>query len=656
MSISAELLIEITGVMPRIRSLTRVGADLPVTTPDLAACPVRVGGKPGGVEDGLYLLVVVEGSPEASEALRQKYPRAGIFTPFADSLPLVVEDTGNRLEGGIAFLTKIRDTSRLDPLAPRLADPHESLVTQQVLIAHLTEKIAGWNAPEDFSRPGHAQSRSPFEWLRAFTPLAATTTVGDKLEFGGKVYRNPAAFAMRPSLWTGSPEVTLPLGTILGRAGVENAFSGVTPFWLDARALESHAPVWLDWLSLELSALLHFVGFPMVASDETESENIERWWAWEQVCAALCADLLPTDPPAGRDSYLAFKLLKPLRVQLHGYIKRLPPTLQEHLKTGFWLMATAAALRLSADPRLPGITRKAALGYAASVFQRVADALALPPAVDPALSLSAKSLVPVVTLTPQASRVEVMPVFEPGCGLIIGEGKNPAAPALSLPITADDAQAVGAFLISEAGYAPERVRVLTHESATCARIKAGFEHLKGVAQPDSVAVIYFSGHGGVIGGQYYLIPSDAQLSDLAATSILMADFVQWVGSLPVRGTVLLLDCCHAGGASMKGESAHPAVNLFTPKAADPSAWEGHLESRALLASSSASQPSYILGGHTNSLFTEVLLDYWRGTGEVEVGQMFPHLRDEVMRRARAAGIEQHPRFSGHLGQIVLMRR
>lgn len=656
MSISAALLTEITKAMPRIRSLTRVGADLPVTTPDLAACPVRVGGKPGGVEDGLYLLVVVEGSPEASQALRQKHPRTGLFSPFAESLPQVVEDTGDRLEGGIAFLAKIGDTSVLHSLAPRLADRHESLITQQTIIAQLTERIAGWNAPQDFSRPGHAESRSAFEWMRAFTPLTAATTVGDKLEWGGEVYRNPAAFAMRPSLWRDSEEITLPLGTILGRAGVENVFSGTTPFWLDARAMESDAPVWLDWVSLELSALLHFMGFPMRESGEAELENSERWWAWERVCAALCADLLPADPPAGRESYLAFKLLEPLRKRLHEYIKLLPSTLQKHLKIGFWLTATTAALRLSADPCLPRITQKAALGYAASAFDLVAQALQLPQAVDPALPLSAKSLAPVVTLTAQPSRVGVVPVFESGCGLIIGVGKNTLSPRLSLPVTADDAQAVGAFLTSEAGYASEQVGILTDGAATCEGIKAGFEQLKKVVQPDSVAVIYFSGHGGVIDGQYYLIPSSANLSDLASTSILMSDFIKWVGNLPVRGAVVLLDCCHAGGVSMKSALGSPPDLPFDSKAINPALWEGHLESRALLASSSASQPSYILGGHSNSLFTEVLLDYWRGTGEVEVGKLFPHLRDEVIRRARAAGIEQHPRFSGHLGQIVLMRR
>ncbi|NDJ61430.1 MAG: hypothetical protein GYB67_09910 [Chloroflexi bacterium] len=65
----------------------------------------------------------------------------------------------------------------------------------------------------------------------------------------------------------------------------------------------------------------------------------------------------------------------------------------------------------------------------------------------------------------------------------------------------------------------------------------------------------------------------------------------------------------------------------------------------MIASSTAAQKSLILGGHSNSLFTEVLLEALAQPGPIEVTRAFEVLRDEVPKRAKAVGYEQSPRLS-----------
>lgn len=172
--------------------------------------------------------------------------------------------------------------------------------------------------------------------------------------------------------------------------------------------------------------------------------------------------------------------------------------------------------------------------------------------------------------------------------------------------------------------------------------------------PQATAVVYYSGHGGVENDSYYLIPADANRMNISATSLPIVELEDRLAKIQVPQLVLFLDCCHAARTTLKGTDLTPPLPF---KAKAPSLQDMRIasnEGRAIIASSTASQSSYILGGHSNSLFTEVLLGLWNQLGEIEILNLFPALRDEVTRRAAAAGCEQTPRFSAkNAGRIVL---
>jgi len=162
--------------------------------------------------------------------------------------------------------------------------------------------------------------------------------------------------------------------------------------------------------------------------------------------------------------------------------------------------------------------------------------------------------------------------------------------------------------------------------------------------------VYYSGHGGMSGSDYFLIPYETNLADVPGTALPMPTFDGWLHDLNAQRLVVLLDCCHAGSATLK------AFDSFAPKAVNPDAL-GTGVGRVLIASSTEMQRSYILPNHPNSLFTEVLLEALAAPGEIEVLDVFKTLREEVARRAATIHAEQTPRFNAkNVDKIVLVVR
>jgi hypothetical protein len=222
---------------------------------------------------------------------------------------------------------------------------------------------------------------------------------------------------------------------------------------------------------------------------------------------------------------------------------------------------------------------------------------------------------------------------------------------LSLSVTKNDAQALADFLQKRSGYHPAHIRVLIDHKATREELEQGFTWLRDCVtnDPEATAVIYYSGHGADLPDRsYYLIPYETDLHNIPGTALPIATFDRWLANVRAKRLVVFLDCCHAGSAALTKD-----VPQFTIKAPNPELLQGGSE-RALIASSTDRQKSYILSGHSNSLFTEVLLEGLVQPGEIEVMDIFKTLRQEVSRRASAAGFEQTPRFhAASLSRIVL---
>lgn len=217
----------------------------------------------------------------------------------------------------------------------------------------------------------------------------------------------------------------------------------------------------------------------------------------------------------------------------------------------------------------------------------------------------------------------------------------------------DDGRDVAALLTDPAqcGYLPGNVRKLIDGEATGDAIRRELSHLADSCNKDSTVLVYFSGHGGKVqtgpqAGEYLLpvdtvYPSD---EELARTALASTEFTKLLNQIPARKSLIIFDCCHAGGL---GETR----DLRLGSQMKPGLSAGFFDAlaggggRAILASCRADEVSYVLPGARYGLFTEHLLKGLRGAAASEDGviRVFD-LFEYVQPRVTEIQPGQHPYF------------
>ena len=187
------------------------------------------------------------------------------------------------------------------------------------------------------------------------------------------------------------------------------------------------------------------------------------------------------------------------------------------------------------------------------------------------------------------------------------------------------------------GYPPENVRLLINEQATKAAILDSLAEMALRTTPDATVLLYFSGHTGKFGADspVYMIPVDVNpvdmnTPDFERTSISDKEFSSALRNIPAQQNVIIIDSCHAGGflESLQG-----------------------LRNELLLASSRADELSFVLPGHSNSLFTSYLIEGLQGgvpstDGYIRVFALFQYVQERMSREEP----RQHPMIKGAVGE------
>lgn len=237
-------------------------------------------------------------------------------------------------------------------------------------------------------------------------------------------------------------------------------------------------------------------------------------------------------------------------------------------------------------------------------------------------------------------------IFANGRALVIGVSDY--ANIRGLPsIVLNDVDDVVAALVNPniCGYDPTNVRVLKDTKATKQAIVSELHHIAASAHSDDTVLIYFSGHGGRLvgaGAGVYLCPTDFDKNDLLNTGLEASEVSALLRAIPSRRLAVLFDACHSAGAGvLKSEVAFEEF-----KSGFGTNDLGRLASglgKVILASSTEDEPSMILGGMRNSLFTHHLLQglrgkaHVRGDGLIRVLDLFSYIAEEVPKQAN-----QHP--------------
>jgi len=230
--------------------------------------------------------------------------------------------------------------------------------------------------------------------------------------------------------------------------------------------------------------------------------------------------------------------------------------------------------------------------------------------------------------------------FYNGYALLIGIGAD-------LLVTIRDASALRDVLLDpgKAAYSPEQVTLLTETFATRQQILAAFDHIiEQVDQnPDTTAIIYYSGHGGYIQNtnEYFLVPYGYNSSQHAQTAITGLEFTQKIEAIKAQKLIVLLDCCHAGGVPALKEPGAPFIKSPVPPDLLNVLSSG--SGRVVIASSRENEYSYV--GNPYSAFTACLLEALQGRASVKqdgyarILDVLSYLFDQVPQRASGS---QHP--------------
>ncbi|RYZ09240.1 MAG: caspase family protein [Myxococcales bacterium] len=237
--------------------------------------------------------------------------------------------------------------------------------------------------------------------------------------------------------------------------------------------------------------------------------------------------------------------------------------------------------------------------------------------------------------------------FERGRALLVGVAGYARASKLPESVL-NDARDLATLLQSPArgGYLDANVELLLDQEATAARFRLGLQRLAEKTRPDDTVVIFFSGHGlrraDGHGAEAYLLPIDYDPRNLERTALSATELTRLLAAIQAKRLVVLLDACHAAGAAQLKTGAATAT---FKSGLDDKTYEalGRGSGRVVIASSRADEPSCVLPGMKNSLFTAYLLEALSGAAAsddedfVRVLDVFHHISENVPLRAT-----QHP--------------
>ncbi len=238
--------------------------------------------------------------------------------------------------------------------------------------------------------------------------------------------------------------------------------------------------------------------------------------------------------------------------------------------------------------------------------------------------------VPGTTLDPTAITGPANRPVRDKWALIVGIGTFQNRDIPKLRFAAKDAMDFRDFLINEANFAPDHVRILTDEKATQRRVlsELGNKYLARVAKPDDLVVLFFSSHGSPsqadVRGKNFVVAYDSDPEDLFTTGIEMDKILESIQSRVLSERVLLiLDACHSGAVSENSKGLGRPGNFDAELLAQGSG-------QAVICSSEPTQQSWESKRYKNGIFTRKLLDALRLKGkQTTLNDAFPYIESSV---------------------------
>lgn len=185
-----------------------------------------------------------------------------------------------------------------------------------------------------------------------------------------------------------------------------------------------------------------------------------------------------------------------------------------------------------------------------------------------------------------------------------------------LQFSSKDATDFYNYLVKDANFQPDHVRLILNEQATQRRVlsELGSKFLARVVKPDDLVVLFFSTHGSPSQldprGKNYLVARDSDSEDLFATGIEMQKLLDSIqGRVLTDRVLLVMDACHSGFAGPDAGSKGIA-RLGNFKADELAQGSGQL----VICSSMPEERAWESTRYQNGVFTHRLLQGLRASG------------------------------------------
>ena len=139
---------------------------------------------------------------------------------------------------------------------------------------------------------------------------------------------------------------------------------------------------------------------------------------------------------------------------------------------------------------------------------------------------------------------------------VLAVGINDYGGSMDLHYAVPDATSVSeVFGKQKSGlYENVHVSLLLNDKGSKQEIESEFNRISKKIKPDDVFVFYVSGHGSLVGGDYYFITHDFADSDgdIDEYGISKRDIADYFTPINARKTLIILDSCHSGAAIDSG--------------------------------------------------------------------------------------------------------
>jgi helicase len=253
---------------------------------------------------------------------------------------------------------------------------------------------------------------------------------------------------------------------------------------------------------------------------------------------------------------------------------------------------------------------------------------------------------------------------------VVGISRYAGSGIADLQFARDDAAAVVAYYRERFGLEDEQIIQLLDEDATLTNIKRrlGTELVAKASHPNDTVILFFAGHGqkerdrastDVDGFTKYILPYDADPSDLFSTALSMEELARILQRLRPDRVALVLDSCFSGAAEGGRTVFDPAVRtraVTTDEFLSRLAEAG--KGRVVLTASGAGEVAIERTNLGHGVFTFFFLEALRGRadddrdGQVDADEIYKYVWRKVVTTTQGS---QRPmkKASSQTGVVVL---